>query len=116
MTQGPPRLRPLDAHRIANSTPVPDTVSDAGLLELLEGALAELPPAERAAAVIAFGLDEGAPGVAAQLEISEADAEALTRNAVQLLRAALADVDLDEGELHARLQRRRRRTTGMEPA
>jgi hypothetical protein len=49
--------------------------------------------------------------VADDLGLSEPEADALTRSAVQLLRGALADVDLDEPQVHARLEQRRRRRT-----
>ena len=71
-------------------------VSDEELVARLYEALACLPSEERAAAVVAFGLGEGSAGVAEELDIPESDADALTRNALQLLRAALADVDLDD--------------------
>jgi hypothetical protein len=63
---------------------------------------------ERAAAVVAFGLDEGSSGVATELGLSAEDAEALSRSALQLLRGALSDVELDECDAYARLRRRRR--------
>ena len=80
-------------------------------------ALATLPPAERAAAVVAIGLDEGAVGVAMELGIDPEDADAVTRNALQLLRGALADIDLDEPLRRSSVaaaravERRRRRHT-----
>ena len=82
--------------------------ADAELFERLSDALAALPSAERAAAVVAFGLDEGTEGVAAGLDMTADDADALTRSALQLLRAALADAEVDEGELFARLKGGRR--------
>ena len=84
-------------------------MSEAELLDRLERALAALPPAERSAAVVAFGMDEGTAGVAMELELSEEDAEALSRSALQLLRGALADCDLDEPRIHPRVARRARR-------
>ena len=74
----------------------------------LDAALATLPPPERAAAMIAFGLCEGSIGVAMELELSEADAEALVRSALQLLRGRMADAPADSGELYARLRPRAR--------
>ena len=107
----PPRLR-LVPPDVADSAVDPTAASaDAELLDRLAAALAALPPAERAAAVVAFGLDEGTAGVAAGLDMTAADADALTRSALQLLRGALADAEVDEGELFARL-RRGRRTAG----
>ena len=61
-------------------------LSDPELHERVREALASRPPAERAAAVVAFGFDEGAEGVAVELDLSDADADAITRSALQLLR------------------------------
>jgi DNA-directed RNA polymerase specialized sigma24 family protein len=72
------------------------TTSRAELLHRLELALAALPPAERMAVVSAHGYGEGPVGAAVELDMDSGDAEALTRNALQLLRAALADVDADD--------------------
>jgi DNA-directed RNA polymerase specialized sigma24 family protein len=69
------------------------TTSRAELLHRLELALAALPPAERTAVVSAHGYGEGTVGAAVELDMDGADAEALTRNALQLLRGALADLD-----------------------
>ena len=82
-------------------------MSDTELVARLYEALATLPPAERAAAVVAIGLDEGPVGVAIELGVDPEDADAITRNALQLLRGALADVDLDEPAFYGRLERRR---------
>lgn len=103
-----PRLRPMASDAIENTAHPESEVPDAELLERLEVALAALPADERAAAVVAFGLEEGPVGVAMELGISQADADALSRNALQLLRGAFADVDLDGPEVYARLHRRRR--------
>jgi DNA-directed RNA polymerase specialized sigma24 family protein len=92
---------------IADNVRASEGVSDEELVARLYDALAELPPAERAAAVVAFGLGEGHHGVADELGIDPEDADALTRNALQLLRAALGDVDLDDPVYYGRLQRRR---------
>jgi DNA-directed RNA polymerase specialized sigma24 family protein len=90
-----PRPRPLSANTIANKVSAEPGMSDAELLTRLETALAALPPQERAAAVVAFALGEGSAGVAVELDLETQDAEALARNALQLLRAALADEDND---------------------
>jgi len=87
------------------------TPSDAVLEERLYDALAELPVDERAAAMICFGLAEGPTGVAVELDLAPEDAEALARAALQHLRGALGDVDMDEPELFAHLRRKRRRTS-----
>jgi DNA-directed RNA polymerase specialized sigma24 family protein len=63
------------------------------VLDRLDAALASLPPAERAAVVAAHGYAEGPVGAAMELEVETEDAEALARNGLQLLRAALADLE-----------------------
>lgn len=63
------------------------------VLDRLDAALALLPPAERAAVVAAHGYAEGPVGAAMELEVETGDAEALARNGLQLLRAALADLE-----------------------
>jgi DNA-directed RNA polymerase specialized sigma24 family protein len=98
---------------IADNVRASEGVSDEELVARLYDALADLPQAERAAAVIAFGLDEGPAGVAVELELDPEDADALARNALQLLRAALGDIDLDDPVFFGRLARRRgHRTSG----
>src|SRR3954466_16410416 len=94
-----------------NFANVARTPSDAVLEERLYDALAPLPVDERAAAMICFGLAEGPTGVAVELDLPEEDAEALGRSALQYLRGALADVEIDEPEFDARLRRRRRKTS-----
>jgi hypothetical protein len=103
----PPRLRPISPGTIADNVASSDGVSDTELVARLYEALAALPPAERAAAVVAIGLGEGEVGVAMELGIDPADADAVTRNALQLLRGALADIDLDAPAHFGRLERRR---------
>src|SRR5690348_2435881 len=106
-----PRLRPIAPGTIADNVSAPEGIDDAALTARLYEALATLPPAERAAAVVAIGLGEGAAGVAVELDLEPADADALTRNALQLLRGALADIDLDEPTYFGRLERRRNTKT-----
>lgn len=65
--------------------------SEAALLDRLERALAALPAPERAALVAAVGYDEGAVGAAMEVELDPEDADALARNALQLLRAAMTE-------------------------
>lgn len=103
----PPRLRPIAPGTIANNVSSVDGLSDTELVARLYEALETLPPAERAAAVVAIGFNEGPVGAAIELGIDPADADAVTRNAIQLLRGALADVDLDEPAFYGRLERRR---------
>jgi DNA-directed RNA polymerase specialized sigma24 family protein len=96
MSERPPRrllLPPSVIDAVIDTAP---TTSRAELLHRLELALAELPPAERTAVVSAHGYDEGPVGAAVELDIDTVDADALTRNALQLLRGALADLDTDD--------------------
>jgi DNA-directed RNA polymerase specialized sigma24 family protein len=92
---------------IADNVRASEGVSDEELVARLYDALAMLPPAERSAAVVAFGFSEGSGGVAEELGIPVEDADALTRNALQLLRGALGDIDLDDPVFYGRLHRRR---------
>jgi len=96
MTDRKPRCRPLPPSVVAAVIDTAPTTSRAELLHRLELALAELPPAERMAVVAAHGYDEGPVGAAVELDIETGDADALTRNALQMLRGALADVDIDD--------------------
>jgi hypothetical protein len=108
-----PRLRPIAPGTIADNVSASEGVSDTELVARLYEALATLPAPERAAAVVAIGLGEGAAGVAVELNLDPEDADAVTRNALQLLRGALADVDLDDPAYFGRLERRRgHRTSG----
>jgi DNA-directed RNA polymerase specialized sigma24 family protein len=91
--QRPSRCRPLPPHVVAEVAGPASGLSEAALLDRLERALAALPAAERAAVVSAHGYGEGPVGAAVELDLSPADADALARNGLQLLRAALADVD-----------------------
>jgi len=103
-----PRCRPVPPETLRHAAAAEGTPK-AELLERLEAALAALPPAERSAAVVAYGLAEGSAGVADELSLSTEDAEALSRSALQLLRGALSDVDVDEPQVHPRVARSRRR-------
>lgn len=107
-------MRPIAPGTIADNVRASEGVSDEELVARLYDALAALPPEERAAAVVAFGLGEGPAGVAMELELDPADAEALARNALQLLRGALGDVDLDDPAGYGRLTRRRGHRTPAE--
>jgi DNA-directed RNA polymerase specialized sigma24 family protein len=66
---------------------------EAELVLRLEQALALLPDAERVAVVSAIAYSGGSVGAAMELGLELEDADALTRNGLQLLRAALADLD-----------------------
>ena len=88
----PPRCRPLPPHVVAAVRDSTGPVSEAALLDALERALAALPAPERAAVVAAVGYGEGPVGAAMEVELDPEEADALARNGLQLLRAALADV------------------------
>jgi len=92
---------------IADNVRASEGISDEELVARLYDALAALPPAERSAAVVAFGFAEGPGGVAEELGLDPEDADALTRNALQLLRGALGDLDLDDPVFYGQLHRRR---------
>ena len=96
MTERPPRCRPLPPSVVDAVIDSAPSTSRAELIHRLELALAALPPAERTAVVAAHAYDGGPVGAAVELDIETGDAEALTRNALQLLRAALADLDADD--------------------
>jgi DNA-directed RNA polymerase specialized sigma24 family protein len=89
----PPRCRPLPAHVVESVAASEPFASHPEVLDRLDEALASLPPAERAAVVAAHGYAEGPVGAAMELDVETGDAEALARNGLQLLRAALADLD-----------------------
>ena len=90
-----PRCRPLPPTFVAQLVDPAPLTSRAELLDRLERALAELPDAERTAVVAAHGYAEGPVGAGMELELDAADADALARNGIQLLRAALAGLDDD---------------------
>ncbi|HVW82244.1 MAG TPA: hypothetical protein VHB69_15030 [Mycobacteriales bacterium] len=114
MEERPRRLRPIAPGTIADNVRAPEGLDDTELIARLYEALATLPPTERAAAVVAIGFGEGPAGVAVELELELADADAVTRNALQLLRGAMADIDLDEPVHFGRLAPRRRHTKTSE--
>jgi DNA-directed RNA polymerase specialized sigma24 family protein len=66
---------------------------EAELVRRLEVALAGLPAAERTAVVAAIAYAGGSVGAAMELGVEVADADAITRSGLQLLRAALDDLD-----------------------
>ena len=88
-----PRCRPLPAHVVEAVADEDRELSHPELLDRLDLALASLPPAERAAVVAAHGYDEGPVGAAMELDTEVGEADALARSGLQLLRAALADVE-----------------------
>ncbi len=87
------RLRPLPPVVVdALARPV-EGGDEAVLLARLEQALAALPDDERTAVVSAYAYAGGPVGAAVELGLEIEDADALTRNGLQLLRAALDDLD-----------------------
>jgi DNA-directed RNA polymerase subunit H (RpoH/RPB5) len=66
---------------------------EAELVRRLEVALAQLPDAERTAVVSAIAYAGGSVGAAMELGVEIVDADAITRTGLQLLRAALDDLD-----------------------
>jgi DNA-directed RNA polymerase specialized sigma24 family protein len=84
----PPRCRPVPPD-VAARVVDPAEESEAALLHRLETALAALPEEERRAVVAAHGYGEGAAGAAVETGHDLPDADALARNGLQLLRAAL---------------------------
>ena len=111
----PPRCRPLAPEVVEAAADVGDGTPDAELLDRLEEALAQLPSPERAAVVTTLGYGEDVAAVAADLRLPSAETEVLIRSAVQLLRGALADTEPADGQLFARVGRRRS-TTGRRGA
>ena len=95
MTTPPYRCRPLPPTVVAEIADTASKVSEAELVDRLERALASLPAAERTAVVAAHGYAGGPVGAAVELDVETDDADALARSGLQLLRAALADLDDD---------------------
>ena len=93
-TERPPRCRPLPSH-VVEAVAVEDAeLSHPELLDRLDQALAALPARERAAVVAAHGYAEGPVGAAMELGAEIADADAVARHGLRLLRAALADLEV----------------------
>ena len=89
----PPRCRPLPAHVVeAVAAPEP-LASHPEVLDRLDAALASLPAAERAAVVAAHGYAEGPVGAAMELDVETDQADVLARRGLDMLRAALADLE-----------------------
>lgn len=99
MAEGrPSRVRTMapvdvDSHAAAHGD------QEAELVRRLEVALAALPDDERTAVVAAIGFAGGSVGAAMELGLEIDDADALTRSGLQLLRAALSDLDAHGGSL-----------------
>ena len=86
--------------------PAAGATPEAELLERLEAALRLLPVAERNAVLTAHAAAEGVAGVAAAFDLSDEDADALTRSGVQLLRGALADLEPEDVPAYGSITRR----------
>jgi DNA-directed RNA polymerase specialized sigma24 family protein len=84
-----PRCRPVPPSVAEAVQALAPDSSEAALLDRLDRALASLPADERAAVVAAHGYGEGAAGAAMETGHGLDDADALARNGLQLLRAAL---------------------------
>ena len=106
---------PLAAKLVEDVAAIEAGTPDSELLDRLEWALAQLPSAERAAVMTTYGYAEGSEAVGADLGLTNLEAEALSRNALQLLRAALADAEPDERGRYPRLAERNRRKTTKAP-
>jgi DNA-directed RNA polymerase specialized sigma24 family protein len=96
MTERPPRCRPLPPSVVAAVVDTAPTTSRAELIHRLELALAALPADERTAVISSYAYAGGPIGAAVELDIDSEDADALGRKGLQLLRAALADLDPDD--------------------
>ena len=93
MAEGrPSRVRTMPPNEVDNHAPL-EEAREAELVRRLEVALAQLPSAERTAVVAAIAYTGGSVGAAMELGVEIADADAITRNGLQLLRAALDDLD-----------------------
>ena len=88
----PSKARTMPPHQVDAHAAL-EASHEAELVLRLEQALAQLPEPERVAVVSAIGYAGGSVGVAMELGMEVDDADALTRNGLQLLRAALSDLD-----------------------
>ena len=88
----PSRVRCMPPHEVDTHALLEES-QEAELVRRLEVALASLPDAERTAVVSAIAYAGGSVGAAMELGVEIADADAITRSGLQLLRAALDDLD-----------------------
>lgn len=101
--QRPPRCRPLPPDVVAQAAGPEPGLSDAELLERLEAALASLPADERTAVVTSLAYDEGTPGVVVEMGVVPGHAESLVAQALDHLREALDDVEIDDRQIYGML-------------
>lgn len=92
MGERPSRVRAMPPGEVDAHAGLPSS-TEAELVRRLEVALAALPDPERVAVVSAIAFAGGSVGAAMELGLEVDDADALTRNGLQLLRAALSDLD-----------------------
>ncbi len=95
MADRPSKVRSMPPAAV-DARPGPEPDHEAELHDRLATALACLPEAERTAVVAAYGYAGGPVGAAIELDLGPdglADADAVTRSGLQLLRAALADLE-----------------------
>lgn len=88
----PSRVRCMPPHEVDNHA-LRQEADEAMLLHRLQHALADLPDTERTAVVAAIAYAGGSVGAAMELGVEVGDADAITRSGLQLLRAALSDLD-----------------------
>ena len=92
MTERPSRVRCMPPHQV-DAHALVEEAHEAELVRRLELALGQLPDPERTAVVAAIAYSGGSVGAAMELGLEIPDADALTRSGLQLLRAALSDLD-----------------------
>ena len=92
MGNGPSKVRTMPPHEVDQHGALAGS-HEAELVHRLEQALAALPEAERTAVVSAIAFAGGSVGAAMELGLEIDDADALARGGLQLLRAALSDLD-----------------------
>lgn len=92
MGERPSKTRTMPPHQVDAHAALEGS-HEASLVLRLEQALASLPEPERVAVVAAIAYAGGSVGAAMELGLEIEDADALTRNGLQLLRAALSDLN-----------------------
>lgn len=110
------RCPPLPPAVVDGATAPATRTPDAELLDRLESALSGLPAVERAVVFAAYGYGESLDQLGVELEMRSCDVDSLARSALQLLRGALADAELDERTVFGSLDRQGIRHRGQHPA